>query len=193
MIRSGLDAVFLDRDGVVNTEVHRLAHPDQLRLIEGSGRAIHLLNEARIPVYLVTNQAVVARGICSEDDLSEIHRRLAELLERDDAAIDDIYYCPHHPEGEVVTYRRDCSCRKPGTGMLEQAAREHDLDLDRCVMIGDRAVDIETANRAGCRSILVSTGYGGSDHLYAASPTWTSPDLAAAVRLVLTELRNPTA
>ena len=182
---SGLDAVFLDRDGVVNIEVHRLARPDQLELIEGSGEAIHRLNEAGIQVFLVTNQAVVARGICTEDDLDMIHQRLTEMLVHAGAVIDDIYYCPHHPEGKIEKYRQHCSCRKPGTGMLKQAAREHDLDLSRCVMIGDRTGDIEAATRAGCRSILVSTGYGGSDRLYTAEPTWSARDLAAAVQLVL--------
>jgi histidinol-phosphate phosphatase family protein len=184
---SGLDAVFLDRDGVVNIEVHRLARPDQLELIEGSGEAVRRINEAGIPVYLVTNQAVVARGMCSEEELGIIHQRLAELLERCGAHLDDVYYCPHHPGGEVEQYRRECPDRKPGTGMLEQAAREHELDLKRCVVIGDRTVDIETAERAGCKSILVSTGYGGSDDLYAAPPTWAAEDLATAVQIVLRE------
>lgn len=188
--RRGRRAVFLDRDGVINTEVHRLADADQLQLIEGAGEGIRLLNNAGIPVFLVTNQAVVARGLCSEEDLRSIHHRLADLLKPHGAVLDHIYYCPHHPDGKIDEYRQDCPSRKPGIGMLDRAAREHGLDLTRCVMIGDRTVDIQTACAAGCSSILVATGYGGSDGLYPATPTWTAPDLAAAARIVLQVFRE---
>ena len=185
MTPGGRRAVFLDRDGVVNVEVHRLTRPDQLQLIEGAGEGIRLLNGAGIPVFLVTNQAVIARGLCTEDELRSTHGRLVELLERDGALLDGIYYCPHHPDGVVDEYRQVCSSRKPGTGMLDRAAQEHGIDLGRSVMIGDRTVDIETAVKAGCASILVSTGYGGSDELYPATPTWTAPDLPSAARIAL--------
>ncbi len=184
----GRAGVFLDRDGVVNVEVHRLSRPGQLELIEGSADGIRLLNEAGAPVVLVTNQSVVARGICTEREVNAVHERLAAMLAAEGARLDAVYYCPHHPDGAVPEYTRVCPDRKPGIGMLERAAMEHGLRLEECFVIGDTTGDIQTAVNAGCRSVLVATGYGGSDGACDVSPTWRARDLREAAAVVLREL-----
>jgi D-glycero-D-manno-heptose 1,7-bisphosphate phosphatase len=153
-------ALFLDRDGVLIEEVGYLADPDQVKLIPRAGAAIARLNRAGVPVVLVTNQAGIARGYLTEARLAEIHRRLSALLTAEAAKIDAIYYCPHHPTEGNAPYRLACSCRKPQSGMLLQAAADLAIDLHQSCLIGDKLSDLEAGTRAGCRSILVRTGYG---------------------------------
>ena len=151
---------FLDRDGVLVEEVNYLATPEELRLLPGAPRAVRLLNDAGIPAVVVTNQAGVARGIFPEERIAEIHRELDRLLSREGARVDRYYYCPHHPTAGVGPYRKDCPNRKPRPGMLLRAARELDLDLGRSVLAGDKISDLQAGRAAGCRTILVRTGYG---------------------------------
>ena len=153
-------AVFLDRDGTVNVEVHYLSQPEQLVLLPTVAETIAMLNTAGIPVVVVTNQAGVARGYFPEHRLSAIHEHLRQLLFKSHATIDGIYYCPHHPSAGLGAYRIACKCRKPRPGMLLQAAAELGLDLSRSLMIGDRESDLQAGADAGCRTALVLTGYG---------------------------------
>lgn len=176
-------AVFLDRDGTINEEVNYLARPHDLRLIRGAGQAIHLLNEAGLSAILVTNQSAIGRGYFTAARLAEIHDELARQLAACGARLDAIYYCPHHPD-------QGCACRKPGPGLLEQAAAEHDLDLSRSFLVGDKASDLEAGHRAGCRTVLVLTGYGAEQR--AAIEARTPPDCVArdlleAVRWILSQ------
>ena len=185
-----VQAVFLDRDGVINKEVDLLHRPDQLELIPGAAAAIRRLNEAQILVIVVTNQPVVARALCSEDDVREIHRQLREMLANESGAhLDDVYFCPHHPETHHADgdprYRVTCSCRKPAIGMLERARSKFDLTFDQCVMVGDTTSDIKAGMSAGCVTVLVRSGYGGSDSKYDVEPTIVSNDLAEAVTQIL--------
>jgi D-glycero-D-manno-heptose 1,7-bisphosphate phosphatase len=153
-------AVFLDRDGVVIGDTHYVHSIDKVRLLSGSAEAIAELNRAGWPVVIVTNQAGIARGFFSVETLHKINDHMAELLRGHGARVDGVYYCPHHPEGDVLEYRRHCECRKPKPGMLLQAARELGLDLTRSWMIGDRITDLEAGSAVGCRTVLVRTGYG---------------------------------
>jgi len=109
---------------------------------------------------VITNQAGVARGYFDEAFVRTAHAHLDGLLAAGGAAVDGYYYCPHHPEGRVESYRIACGCRKPATGMLEAAARDHGIDLTRSFMIGDKWLDIALADNAGASGILVRTGYG---------------------------------
>jgi len=152
--------VFLDRDGVINEEVGYLSHPNSLRLIHRAAQAIRLLNRAKIPVIVVTNQSGVARGYFSEKQLCEIHRVLSALLAKDGAHIDRYYYCPHHPVEGNSPYRVDCECRKPKSGLFFKAVEELDIDLRRSYFIGDKETDIEAGWRVECKTILVLTGHG---------------------------------
>ena len=153
-------AFFLDRDGVIVEDVHYLSEPCRLSLIPGSAEAIAHLNRNGIPVIVVTNQSGIARGYYPPSRVDETHDRLSSLLELHNARIDRYYYCPHHPTEGLHPYRTACECRKPRPGMLLRAAAELHLDLSRSYMVGDRMSDLETGSNAGCRPILVKTGYG---------------------------------
>jgi D-glycero-D-manno-heptose 1,7-bisphosphate phosphatase len=153
-------AVFLDRDGTVNVEVHYLSQPDQLELLPTVSETISMLNTRGIAVVVVTNQAGIARGYFPEHRLVAVHDHLIQMLSARNATLDGIYYCPHHPTAGLGTYRISCDCRKPMPGMLTRAAAELGLDLTRSVMIGDRKSDLEAGANAGCQTALVLTGYG---------------------------------
>ncbi len=181
-------AVFLDRDGVLVKEVGHLHKPEQLELLPGAAEGLKKLNTAGLITVLVTNQPVIARGICAVGELRIIHNKLETLLGREGARLDAIYYCPHHPDrgfpGEVPELKIPCRCRKPDTGMIEQAQKEFNIELESSWLIGDTTGDIETAHRAGIKSILLETGYGGKDNRHPAVPTHTSPDLSRAADLI---------
>jgi D-glycero-D-manno-heptose 1,7-bisphosphate phosphatase len=153
-------AVFLDRDGTVNVEVHYLSQPEQLQLLPTVSETIAMLNACDIPVVVVTNQAGIARGYFPEVRLQDIHRSLQEMLGHQNARLDGIYYCPHHPSAGLGAYRTVCECRKPLPGMLTRAAADLGLDLSRSLMIGDRESDLQAGASAGCQTALVRTGYG---------------------------------
>ncbi len=153
-------AVFLDRDGTVNVEVHYLSQPEQLKLLPTVSETISMLNSRGIPVVIVTNQAGVARGYFPEHRLVTIHDHLRGILAEKNARVDGIYYCPHHPSMGLGTYRKVCDCRKPMPGMLTQAASELAIDLTRSLLIGDRESDLQAGANAGCQTALVTTGYG---------------------------------
>jgi D-glycero-D-manno-heptose 1,7-bisphosphate phosphatase len=150
-------AVFLDRDGTLIEDVDYLRQLDQLALFPWTVDALRLLNRAGFATAVVTNQSAVARGLVTEEFVRETHAALDALLNAGGARIDGYYYCPHHPEASVVTYRALCRCRKPGPGMIEQAAADLGLDVSRSWMVGNRSLDIETGRRAGTRSILVGS------------------------------------
>ena len=177
-------AVFLDRDGTINEEVEYLSRLDSLLLLPGADRAIKMINESGMKAVVVTNQSGVARGYFDEAFIRKVHRRMDDLLRDGGARIDRFYYCPHHPDEGFGEYRQDCQCRKPKPGMLLRAAEELDLDLSRSYMIGDTMRDVEAAHNAGVRSILVKTGYGGSDVSWA-RPDYVALDLLDAVAWIL--------
>ncbi len=151
-------AAFLDRDGVLNVD-HGYAHrPDQLEWVAGAPEAIRLLNEAGYIVIVVTNQSGVARGLYSEAAVRQFHTHMQDALLAQGTHIDAFYYCPHHPEGTVKELAVQCRCRKPGPGMLEQAAQEWPIDLGRSFLIGDRDNDIVAAAAFNVRGIKFNAG-----------------------------------
>jgi D-glycero-D-manno-heptose 1,7-bisphosphate phosphatase len=152
--------VFLDRDGTLNVEVDFLRTPEELVLIEGAAEAVRKLNERGLVTCVISNQSGVARGYLSEADLVPIHKKLREEISRAGGALDNIYYCPHHPSAGIEPYNINCECRKPKLGMLLQGAREFNLDLQRSFVVGDSTVDMQAGNLAGATTILVQTGYG---------------------------------
>ncbi len=146
-------AAFLDRDGVLNVD-HGYAHRiDQLDWVDGAAEAVRLLNEASYTVIVVTNQSGIARGLYSEADVHAFHAHMQDALKTQGAHIDAFYHCPHHPDGSVAGFAVNCECRKPGTGMLQQAAREWPLDLTSSFLIGDRDGDMEAAAAFKIRGI----------------------------------------
>lgn len=184
-------AVFLDRDGTINEYVGFLREEKDFKLIPGASEAIKKINNSGYLAIVVTNQPVIARGEVTEEELKEIHKKMETLLGLDGAYIDDIYYCPHHPdkgfEGEVPELKIDCNCRKPKTGMLEQAAKDHNIDLSNSIMIGDSTLDIKMAENARMQSILVKTGQKGEDGKYDVCPTMVANDLNDAVNKIISK------
>ena len=153
-------AVFLDRDGVI-TKDPGFVHYNRLELLPGAAEAIRHLNKNFL-VIIVTNQPIVARGIMSEDELAAAHEKLAASL--GGAKIDAFYFCPHHPEkhhadipAHAMKYRVVCNCRKPGTGMIEQACKDFDIDLSESFVVGDLASDIEMGKAAACKTVSIGS------------------------------------
>jgi len=153
-------AVFLDRDGTLLEDVGYLDRLERLVFLPYTIDAVRLLNRAGFAVVVVTNQAGIARGIVQESFVSEAHRHIAERFAAGGARIDGFYYCPHHTDGIIEEFRRDCDCRKPKPGMLRRAAADLDLGLDRSFAVGDRWHDLEAGQSVGARTVLVRTGYG---------------------------------
>jgi D-glycero-D-manno-heptose 1,7-bisphosphate phosphatase len=153
-------AIFIDRDGTLNEDIGYVSAPDELILYPWAAKAVRLVNNSEFIAIVITNQSGIARGMYSEQTLGAIHERMITELAREGARIDAVYYCPHHPDIGSVEVRKDCNCRKPRTGMLDAAAREHNIDLKRSFVIGDKSSDILLADNAGARSALVLTGYG---------------------------------
>ncbi|MDP3919124.1 MAG: HAD-IIIA family hydrolase [Nanoarchaeota archaeon] len=179
--------VFLDRDGVINKQVHFLHKKEEFELLPGVGEAIKLLKDNKYKVFVTTNQPVVARGFCTEDDVKDMHEHMNRLLSEYGAIVDKVYYCPHHPSvGDNPLYTRECGCRKPKAGMINKAKEEFNLgDISQAYMIGDSISDIKSGDEAGCKTILVSTGYGGNDGWGDAVPMYNSESLYKAVKEIV--------
>ncbi|MDQ3906799.1 MAG: HAD family hydrolase [Acidobacteriota bacterium] len=183
-------AIFMDRDGTISEEVGYVNHPSRYRVFPFAAEAVKMINDAGRLAVLVTNQAGVARGYFEEELIHSVHEQLARELAQGGARLDAIYYCPHHPSVGEPPYRLDCDCRKPRPGLLRRAAAEHDIDLARSWMIGDRHGDTELARNAGTRAALVLTGYGRGEYEYQRDAWRHQPDLIAenlleAVREIL--------
>ncbi|MCI5585087.1 MAG: HAD-IIIA family hydrolase [Lachnospiraceae bacterium] len=156
-------AVFLDRDGTINEYVGFLRNIEEMKLLDGASEAIKLLNQSGYLTIVVTNQPVIARGEVTCEELEEIHNKMETLLGNAGAYIDDLFYCPHHPdkgfEGERQELKVDCDCRKPKPGMLLEAAIKYNIDLSESWMIGDSENDILAGKTAGCRVAFIGEGY----------------------------------
>jgi len=186
-------AVFLDRDGVINRELDLISKPSQIKLIEGSAEAIKMLNENGFLAIVITNQPVVARNLCTEDDLAKIHDRLRQVLARKDARLDAIYYCPHHPDKgypeENPKYKIDCGCRKPKPGMINKAVADFALDPRKCVIVGDKTSDIKLGKNVGCKTMLVKTGFAGKDGKCDVKPDYVCKNLFEAVKIIIKTMK----
>ncbi len=153
-------AVFLDRDGTIIEEVNYLRRIEEMIVFPFSAEALRKLKAAGFLNVVVSNQSAIARGFLDESDLNTIHEELGRRLERDSARIDAFYYCPHHVEATVEKYRKLCQCRKPRAGLIFQAAFDLQIDVKASFVVGDSVADMGAAREAGCRSVLVKTGYG---------------------------------
>jgi len=183
-------AVFIDRDGTINEQMGYINHISRFVLLPGVPEAVRLLNENGFLAIVVTNQSGVARGYHPLELVYEVNALLERSLKEENCAVDGIFFCPHHPLGIVEAYARTCDCRKPKTGLIEQALRSFDIDMSRSFVVGDRYDDIELAHRAGIRGILVKTGYGRGeiDHVLPQKPekpAHIARDLLHAVRWII--------
>ena len=162
-------------------------HASRFRMFPFVADAVRKLNEAKVPVVVITNQSGVGRGYFPESLVHTVHEQMTQQLAAQHARIDAIYYCPHSGAD-------GCDCRKPKPGMLERAAREHRLDLRRSFVVGDRYGDIELAHRVGARGVLVRTGYGEGELAWHAvkwpqPPNFVAQDLVAASDWILRQMK----
>jgi len=182
-------AIFIDRDGTLNEDIGYVATIDQLILYPWAAEAVRLINSAGFKAIVITNQSGVARGMHTEETLKAIHSKMIEDLAEQGARIDAVYYCPHHPEIGDSAYRISCQCRKPQTGMLDAASREHNIELSRSFLVGDKATDIQLAHNAGTRAALVLTGYGRQTlahrDRWPCAPAIVAENLLEAVKQIL--------
>ena len=181
-------AVFLDRDGTLLEEAGYLDRLERLVFFPYAIDAVRLLNRGGFAVVLITNQSGVGRGMYDEAFVHRAHDVIAERVAGGAAHIDGYYYCPHHPAADIEQYRLRCECRKPGIGMLRQAAGELDLDLSRSFSVGDKWTDVQAGKAAGGAGILVRTGYGRSSELApreGVEPIAVADDLIAATAWIL--------
>jgi len=151
--RARRPAAFLDRDGVLNIDRGYVYRPEDLEWVTGAPEAVRLLNEAGYRVFVITNQSGVARGFYDEAAVNRFHDHMRGGVEAAGAHIDAFYYCPHHPDGVVKKLAVRCRCRKPAPGMLEQAAAEWPIDLERSFLIGDKDDDMTAAASFGIRGV----------------------------------------
>lgn len=177
-------AVFIDRDGTIIRHVDHMRRVEDLRLLPKAADAIALLNKMHVPVFIVTNQPVIARGWMKEDELMILHEELQGRLRKKGAHVDAVYYCPHHPDANLAHYRVKCSCRKPGPGMFKRAVREFNIDLKKSFIIGDQTADVTAGNRLSMTSILVTTGRAGMDGKFETRPDRTAKNLYEAAILI---------
>lgn len=185
-------AVFIDRDGTLIESVDQLHRLEDVKLVDGAAAAIRRLNAAGVLTILVTNQSVIARNLCTIQELEKIHNRMEWLLaDAGGGYLDAIYYCPHHPDSgypeENTAYKISCDCRKPATGMLKAAREQFAIDMGASWMIGDSAVDIQTGQNMGLGTLLVLTGQGEGAQQRAAADI-IAQDLGQGVDMIISRM-----
>ncbi|MBX7150613.1 D-glycero-beta-D-manno-heptose 1,7-bisphosphate 7-phosphatase [bacterium] len=157
---NGRKTVFLDRDGTINVEKNYLYKVEEFEFIHGAIEAIKLFNDNGFYVIVISNQAGIARGFYTPNDVHILHDFIQRELRKHNAFIDAFFYCPHHPDGTVEGYRQNCDCRKPNTGMIAQSEAKFNIDRHQSFVVGDLWSDIRLAENAGMKAVLVKTGYG---------------------------------
>ena len=189
-------AIFLDRDDTLIEDPGYINDPEQVKLLDGIPEALIQLKALGYKLIIVTNQSAVAHGIVTEKVLGEIHNRLKQLLAEKNAFLDQIYYCPYHPEGVVPKYRKESNSRKPSPGMLLKAADEMDIDLDHSWCIGNSSRDVEAGLRAGCKTILIDMPPShqrqpaSSMSLAGVNPDYRAVNIKEAVNIIKKHLRS---
>jgi D,D-heptose 1,7-bisphosphate phosphatase len=181
--------IFLDRDGTLNKHVGLLFEVDKFELEDGAAEAIRQINCSGYLAIVITNQPVVARNLCSIEDLHNIHKKMETLLGNEKAFLDAILFCPHHPDKgypeENPIYKIKCNCRKPMTGLIEQCQDRFHIDLAQSWCIGDSTVDIQLGINAGLRTVLVKTGIAGADGKFKVKADLECANLSEAVHKIL--------
>lgn len=176
--RTGRPAVFFDRDGTLIIEKHYLRDPGEVVLFNETIACLKQLQQDGWPLYIITNQAGIARGLFTETILHQVNQELLRQLDPAGIELAGIYYCPHHPAAQLEPYRLDCWGRKPNPGMLLQAAARDHLDLARSYVVGDKLSDIQAGKAVGAKTVLVLTGYGETEQVLTSENT--RPDFIAA-------------
>lgn len=182
--------IFLDRDGTINQYRGLVWKDEDFELEENASDAIKRINQSGKLAIVITNQPSVARGLCQIEDIETVHKKMSTLLGKEGAYLDDVYFCPHHPDKgypeENPVYKIPCECRKPKTGLIQKAVEQYHIDLSSSWMVGDTTVDIQTGKNAGLHTVLVLTGEAGNDKKYDVVPDLVCKDLREAVEMILT-------
>jgi len=180
-------AVFLDRDGVICEDTDYLYRTEDLKFIKGSIDAISKLSKTYFKIIIIASQSGIGRGYYTEEIFHKVMKFMIEEIRKNGGRIDAYYFCPHHSTEGKGKYRIECKCRKPKIGMLEDAAREFNLDLKECYVIGDKTDDVKMGENAGCKTILVKTGKGGLDGHFDIKPDHVAKDLNEAIKHITEE------
>jgi D-glycero-D-manno-heptose 1,7-bisphosphate phosphatase len=178
-------AIFLDRDGTIAVDVHYCSRPDDFVFLPTVLTGFKLLSESEFKIIVITNQSGLARGYFNEEVLKNIHDKMQAKVRNSGGRIDAIYYCPHHPDDK-------CACRKPNIGMIQKAASEWNIQLKDSYFIGDKYLDVETANRAGCKAIIIPNSAPeldllNGDNSYKVKIDRICPDFISAAGWILQE------
>lgn len=169
-------AVFLDRDGVINQEKGYVHKIENFHFFPYTFRALKKIPQEYKKI-VITNQSGISRGMYTQADFEKLNKWMLSELEKNDIKIDKVYFCSHHPDD-------NCSCRKPKPGLIAQAQNEFDLDLKNSWLIGDKTSDILAGKNAGCKTILVKSGFAGKDGLFMVKPDYEVLDLEKAVKII---------
>lgn len=185
--------VLLDRDGTINEQMGYINHITRFVMLPDAAAAIKKLNDHAIPVAVVTNQSGLARGYFPEQLLEQVHDKMNQELAVVNAHVDGIFICPHHPEAKEEKFRIDCDCRKPKTGLFDQASVALDIDLQQSYLVGYRWSDLKAAVKCGAVPVLVLTGYGAGDHAYIGpsqevQPAFVAQNLSEAVDWIIADM-----
>ena len=179
----------MDRDGTINQYRGLVWKDEDFELEENACDAIKQINQSGKLAIVITNQPSVARGLCQIKDIETVHKKMSTLLGKEGAYLDDVYFCPHHPDKgypeENPAYKISCECRKPKTGLIQKAVEQYHIDLSSSWMVGDTTVDIQTGKNAGLHTALVLTGEAGNDKKYDVAPDLVCKDLREAVEMIL--------
>ena len=190
-LRNKQKCIFLDRDGTINRYKGLISNEEDFEIEEHVIKAIEVLNHSEWLSIVVTNQPVVARGLCEIEDVEKIHKKMETLLGNAGVYFDGVEYCPHHPDKgypeENPKYKIPCNCRKPSIGMIQRSAEKYNIDLEKSWIIGDTTVDIQTGVNAGMKTALVLTGEKGQDGKYSVQPNIVGENLLEVVEKILNE------
>lgn len=183
MIKMKNKAVFIDRDGTINVDVHYLDNPDKFEMYPGVGEGVKKLKENGFKIIVITNQSGIARGYFTEKQLSKVHERMKKEFQNFDVVLDGIYYCSHHPD-------KNCNCRKPNTGLYEKAIKDHNIDVKKSYMLGDKILDMDAGKKIGARTVLVPEVHIRDEFLsnkneWKYKPDYIADDFLSAVEWIL--------
>jgi D,D-heptose 1,7-bisphosphate phosphatase len=179
-------AIFIDRDGTINVDVHYLDNPDKFQMYPGVGEGVKKLKENGFKVIVITNQSGIARGYFTKKQLSNIHEKMRKEFQKFDIELDGIYYCPHHPDD-------NCNCRKPNTELFEKAVKEHNIDIKKSYVLGDKIQDISAGKKIGAGAILIPEPHLKGKFLsknndWESNPDYIADDFLDAVEWILKKL-----
>ena len=179
-----IKAVFIDRDGTINVEKGYVYKIEDFELIPRSAESLKLLTEKGIKIYIITNQAGIAKGYYSEEDFHLVTDYMVSQFGKEGIKVEKVLYCPHHHEGIIPEYSIKCNCRKPDVGLVDTIMKKESFEPSEVALIGDKNSDIETGHKLGIRTYLVLTGYG-MEHQEDTKATYIRKNLCEAVKHLL--------